>query len=194
MWEGRRILVVDDDEVVGRSIHRVLEQKGYKVREAMSGQEALDEFDHQAYDLVFTDIRMPGMDGLEVASRLKKAHPEVPVVIVTGYGSEANERRAAAAGVAGFLRKPLTPEMIIDHAERALKERQETLEAIRASAVALASRTAVAAPEAAPAAGRVPVAKNVALFLAAPFIGLAYIVAFPFVGVWALGKLLVARR
>ncbi len=191
MFQSRKVLVVDDDAVVGHSINRVLSEQGYVVREAMSGPEAIEALDHQHYDMVFTDLRMPGMDGLDMASRMKKSHPELPVVVITGHGTEASEQRARALGVAGFLHKPLSPEMIVDHAERVLRERMEINEAIRLSALTLmspAEETEVAAAMPAPVEETVNVAKNVALFFAAPFIGLAYILAFPFVGFWAIGK------
>lgn len=198
MNQSRKVLVVDDDAVVGRSISRVLSEKGYQVRETLSGLEALEELDHQHYDMVFADIKMPGMDGLHMTSRVKKNHPELPVVIITGYGSEANERKARDLGVAGFLRKPFSPQMIIDNADRVLRERSETLEAIRRSAMGLvspaaatgaATATETVAAAAAPAVEEKPnIAKNVALFFAAPFIGLAYMLAFPFVAMYALGK------
>jgi DNA-binding NtrC family response regulator len=194
MWHPQRVLVVDDDTVVGKSFNRVLSEQGYLVREALSGSEALEALDHQDYDLVFTDLRMPGMNGLDIASRLKKSHPEMPVVIITGHGTEASEQKARDLGVAGFLHKPLSPEMIVQNAERALQEKSETLEAIRLSALALMPAAAqttsvVAVPAAEPAVVKTAnVAKNVALFFAAPFIGLAYILAFPFVGFWAIGK------
>ena len=192
MFQSRKVLVVDDDAVVGHSINRVLSEQGFQVREALSGREALEELGHQNFDMVFTDIRMPGMDGLDMAARMKKSHPELPVVVMTGFGTEASEKRAHDIGVAGFLRKPLSPESIIENAERVLRERDETLEAIRLSALALMSPAATAAADVAvpvPAAEkRVSVAKNVALFFAAPFIGLAYILAFPFVALWAIGK------
>ena len=196
MTQSRRVLVVDDDAVVGHSINRVLTGQGYQVREAMSGMEALEELGHQRYDMVFTDIRMPGMDGLDMASRMKKSYPEMPVVVITGYGTEASEKQANALGVAGFLRKPLSPDTIIEQAERVLRERDETREAIRLSALALISpaattATATVAAEAVPAPaveGKPNIAKNVALFFAAPFIGLAYMLAFPFVAMYAVGK------
>jgi DNA-binding NtrC family response regulator len=194
MFQSRKVLVVDDDAVVGHSINRVLTGEGYQVREAMSGSEALEELGHQRYDMVFTDIRMSGMDGLDMTARLKKSHPGLPVVVITGHGTEANEKKAHDLGVAGFLHKPLSPAVIIENAERVLRERDETMEAIRLSALALISPAAtITAEEAvavpAPAVEeRESVAKNVALFFAAPFIGLAYILAFPFVGVYAIGK------
>ena len=199
MVRSRRVLVVDDDEVVGHSINRVLTDKGFQVREAMSGTEALEELDHQSYDMVFTDIRMPGMDGLDMTSRVKKSHPDVPVSIITGFGTEASERQARDLGASGFLRKPLSPEMIVENAERMMRERTEIQEAIRKSALAMmtpaaatataTSTATVAETVAAPAAEKKEsVAKNIALFFAAPFIGLGYILAFPFVAIYAIAK------
>ena len=80
----RKVLVVDDDPVVGRSFDRVLSGKGYAVITAVSGQEALKKLETEEYDAVFTDIKMPGMSGLEVAERVKEKRPWLPVVIVTG--------------------------------------------------------------------------------------------------------------
>ena len=199
MKQTGRVLVVDDDAVVGHSINRVLTDQGFQVREAMSGQEALEELDHQSYDMVFTDIRMPGMDGLDMTSRVKKSHPDVPVSIITGFGTEASERQARDLGVSGFLRKPLSPEMIVENAERMMRERTEIQEAIRKSALAMmtpaaatataTSTATVAETVAAPAAEKKEsVAKNIALFFAAPFIGLGYILAFPFVAIYAIAK------
>ena len=171
----KKILVVDDDPVIGKSFDRVLSGKGYAVITAADGEEALRKLSTETYDVVFTDIRMPGMSGLEVAERVKASQPWLPVVIVTGYGSGDNEARATAAGVAGFLRKPLSPDMIEGTTERAL--------------AATAAAPAAPAPTAAAAESRV---KNVALFFAAPFIGLAYLLAFPVIGLgmlaWIAGK------
>jgi CheY-like chemotaxis protein len=169
----RKVLVVDDDPVVGRSFERVLSGKGYAVITARDGEEALRKLSAEAYDVVFTDIKMPGMSGLEVAERVKASQPWLPVVIVTGYGTEENEARAEAAGVAEFLRKPLSPEAIEGSAAKVLQERVER--AVTEEAVATV---------AAPAAGSA--LKNVALFFAAPLIGLAYLITFPLV---ALGML-----
>ena len=177
----KKILVVDDDPVIGKSFDRVLSGRGYAVITAADGEEALRKLNTETYDVVFTDIRMPGMSGLEVAERVKASQPWLPVVIVTGYGTGDNEARATAAGVAGFLRKPLSPEMIEGTTERALA----------ATAPAPAEAVAAPAPAAAEAKAESKV-KNIALFFAAPFIGLAYLLAFPFIGLgmlaWIAGK------
>ena len=180
----KRVLVVDDDPVVGRSFDRVLSGKGYAVIHASDGNDALNKLHAENYDLVFTDIKMPGITGLEVAERVKRSQPWLPVVIITGYGTEANEIQAKAAGVAGFLHKPLSPEMIEGSAREALLEKP----AVPAPAIAEAAEVP------APATGG-SVLKNVALFLAAPFVGLAYLIAFPFIGLgmaaWMGGKALM---
>src|SRR5438046_7695382 len=103
MRTARKVLVVDDDPVIGRSFDRVLSGKGYAVITARDGEEALSKLASDNYDLVFADIRMPGMSGLDVAERLKASQPWLPVVVVTGYGTEANEASAKAMGVRDFL-------------------------------------------------------------------------------------------
>ena len=177
----RKVLVVDDDPVVGKSFDRVLSGKGYAVITAGSAKEALTKLEAEKYDVVFTDIKMPGMSGLEMAEMVKQQRPWLPVVIVTGYGSPGNEARAEAAGVSGFLRKPLSPEMIEDSAQKALST--QAAPAAQAPA-APAVPVAIAAQSTAQRVARF--VKNVALFLAAPFIGLAYILTFPIVGLGML--------
>lgn len=187
----KKVLVVDDDPVVGKSIERVLGGRGYAVIAASDGEAALDKLRREDYDVVYADIKMPGMSGLEVAERVRAHQPWLPVVIITGYGSEANEARARAAGVAAFLRKPLSPEMIEASAQDALRS---AAGAARPSEVtwvpeAAALQPAAALPAAAPAekgSRALRFAKNLGLFVAAPFIGLAYAVALPFVGIGLL--------
>ena len=181
----RHVLVIDDDAVVGRSFDRVLSDKGYEVDTARNGEEGLKDMEFQEYDVVFTDIKMPGMDGLEVAERIKARCPWTPVVVITGYGTEENEARAHVLGVNGFVRKPLTPEMI----------ESVTLKALEKPAVELEAANEPEAPEVAAEeqltgmkkASRV--ARNAGLFLAAPFIALGYVIALPAVGFYMFAKL-----
>ncbi|MBI3068362.1 MAG: response regulator [Betaproteobacteria bacterium] len=172
----KKVLVVDDDPVVGRSIDRVLSEKGYAVSTAADGQEALNKLAEEHFDVVYTDIKMPGMDGIEVAERVKQRRPWIPVVIITGYGTAANKARAEAAGVPGFLRKPLSPELIEGSAREA---------------------PAVAAEKAGAAKRIARSVANIVLLFAAPFIGLVYALAFPFIGLgmlaWA-GTRALAKR
>mgnify|MGYP000559513641 FL=1 len=168
----RQVLVVDDDPVVGKSFNRVLSQKGYVVVTAENAAEALEKMRSQEYDVVFSDIKMPGMSGIELAEEIKARRPWTPVVIVTGYGSTDNQARAKAAGVSAFLNKPLSPEMIEQSAAHAIeegaplaKEEAAVVEQVQAEVVQERGRLA-----------------NIALFLAAPFIGLVYALMLPAVG------------
>ncbi len=194
----RKVLVVDDDPVVSKSFDRVLARRGYLVVSAENGLEALSKVAQEDYDAVFTDIKMPGMDGIEVAERMQAKRPWTPVLIITGYGSAEHEARAEAAGVRGFLRKPLSPEMIETSLEAALAPvAARAAEAVPQGAVAAvgeAEGTAVAAPQ--PAAvgeaseGRSVArsVKNIVLFFAAPFVALAYIALFPIFGLAMLAR------
>jgi CheY-like chemotaxis protein len=161
-----KVLVVDDDPVVGKSFDRVLTKKGYTVITAESGEEALQKLATEDYDVVYTDIKMPGMSGLEVAERVKAKRPWTPVVIITGYGTAEHQARAEKAGVAEFLHKPLSPDMIEGSA----------LKALEAKAAPTETPTVPAEPAAEPKGSLV---KNIALFLVSPFFGLAYIILFP---------------
>ena len=187
-----KVLVVDDDPVVGKSFDRVLAGKGYAVITARNGQEALNKLEAEDYDVVFTDIKMPGMNGLEVAERVKAKRPWLPVVIVTGYGTPANEARAEAAGVSSFLRKPLSPDMIEESTQKALLEKEAIAAPLKEAEVAAILLPAMAEKE------KESTLKNVALFFAAPFVGLAYILAFPFIGLgmlaWMGGRELMKYR
>jgi CheY-like chemotaxis protein len=177
----RKVLVVDDDPAVRKSFDRVLSGKGYAVITAENGEEALRKLNEEKYDLVYSDIRMPGMSGLEVAEKVRARRPWTPVVIITGYGTDIAEERAKAAGVSKFLHKPLSPAMIEDSARDVL--------AVPAAPVAAA--VIAAAPEApvAEVARAGSMLGNILLFFAAPFIGLAYIAAMPFYGLAVLAFL-----
>jgi DNA-binding NtrC family response regulator len=189
----RHVLVIDDDAVVGRSFDRVLSEKGYAVDTALNGEDALKDIEAHNYDVVFTDIKMPGMDGLEVAARIRERCPWTPIVVITGYGTAENEAKASVLGLNGFVRKPLTPEMIESITLKALE---------RPVAEAAAANEPVAeAVEPAPEAITEPAAepltnwrkvtrvtRNIALFLAAPFIALGYVIALPAVGFWMFAK------
>jgi CheY-like chemotaxis protein len=191
----RKVLVVDDDPVVGRSFDRVLSTKGYAVITAANGDEALAKLAAEDYDVVYTDIRMPGMDGIEVARRVKAENPWLPVVIVTGYGSDSNVAKAKAAGVTRVLHKPLSPDVIEASAHEALLAKN--------AAVLTAYPPAPRVPAPGPLMEEKPenaawlAAKTIAVGVAAPFVGLAYVLAFPLIGlaslVWTGLKALAAR-
>jgi len=184
-----QVLVIDDDEVVGRSFDRVLSDKGYDVRTVLSGEEALNTMNESEFDVVFTDIKMPGMDGLEVTQRIKERCPWTPVVVITGYGTEENESRAAVLGASGFVRKPLTPEIIESVTLKAMSDSELVLEADEAANEAVAEAVVEVKSEVAQGSDIKRKAKNIGLFFASPFIALGYVIALPVVGFFHFTKL-----
>ena len=115
----RRILIVEDDEIFLRPLQRSLEVAGYDVLTRSSGEEAIDTLKNDDADLVLTDKRLPGMDGVELVRRLKAEHPDLPVVVMTAYGTIESAVESVRLGAADYLVKPFeVPEllMVIRHA------------------------------------------------------------------------------
>ena len=112
---GRRVLYVDDDEVVALMVERLLQRTGYEVHVARGGAEALALFgaDPQAWDIVVTDFNMPGMTGLEVARGLAAMRTDLPVIISSGFITDELTLAAEAAGVRGVLPKQNTLEELV---------------------------------------------------------------------------------
>ena len=190
-----QVLVIDDDEVVGRSFDRVLSDKGYEVRTVLSGEEAMSTMDESEFDVVFTDIKMPGIDGLEVTERIKARCPWTPVVVITGYGTEENEAKANVLGASGFVRKPLTPEIIESVTLKAMSESQVVLKATEAVNEADLVKEEPEAVNIADERSNISrKARNIGLFFASPFIALGYVIALPFVGFYQFIKLAKEAR
>lgn len=82
----KAILFVDDHEVLARLSCEILEMQGYRAVSAYSAADALEKFDREKFDILVTDFRMEGMNGVELAKRIRSKNPEIPVIIVTGYG------------------------------------------------------------------------------------------------------------
>ena len=81
----KKILLVDDEESIHLLYREELEEEGYEVHSALSGEEALEEFDAISPDLVILDINMPGMNGIDVLRRMKEMHPQLPVILCSAY-------------------------------------------------------------------------------------------------------------
>ena len=146
----------------------------------------METLENHNFDVVFTDIKMPGMDGLEVTERIKAKCPWTPVVVITGYGTQANEVRASVLGASGFVRKPLTPEMIESITLKAVND--ATLPEVVTEAPNETAESVVVNEAEVPKSIN-SVAKNVGLFFASPFIALGYVIALPIVGFYMFIKL-----
>jgi CheY-like chemotaxis protein len=102
-----RVLIVDDERGMCDFLQYFLAGEGYTVDQASSSSEALQKMTHAPYDIVFTDIRMPGMDGLEMLKRIKQHAPDVAVVVMTAYPSSEYELKAVNYGADQYVAKPL---------------------------------------------------------------------------------------
>lgn len=116
------ILVVDDEKIIHESCGRILRGEGYKVETASSGQEALQKLGEERFDLVLTDIRMPGMDGVETLEKMKKEVPDITVVMFTGYSSVETARDSMKLGAFDYLPKPFTPEELLAVVKKAIEK------------------------------------------------------------------------
>jgi DNA-binding NtrC family response regulator len=103
-----RVLVVDDDRVVRNLIAEILRRAGHDVVAVAEAKEALRVAADGSIELVVTDVTMPGMSGLELAAAVRSGHPGLPVLIVTGSGTDDMVADALASGAAGVLAKPFT--------------------------------------------------------------------------------------
>ena len=110
----QRLLLVDDDEVFLRPLHRTLELAGYEVLPVQSAEEALDTLKAEDVDLVLTDRRLPGMDGVGLVRHVKAEHADLAVVVMTAYGSIESAVEAMRLGAEDYLVKPFeTPELLL---------------------------------------------------------------------------------
>lgn len=112
MSKDKNILVVDDEKNIRMTMVHALEMSGFHVESAITGEEALLMLKASAFDLVFLDLKMPGMDGIEVLRRTKQSWPMVRVVVITAHGTVDNAVEAMKLGAADFIQKPFTPEEI----------------------------------------------------------------------------------
>ena len=123
------ILIVEDDEELRPMLVSVLEDEGYEVREAANGERALEQAREFFFDLIITDVRMGGMDGLETAEAIHRVQPDVPVIVVTGYAQENVPLRAIRQGAFDYLFKPFQLRELLLCVERALRN-QELLDGL----------------------------------------------------------------
>jgi excisionase family DNA binding protein len=117
-----RILVVDDEETIRDLLSKTLALADYEVDLAPDGRTAVDRMRIIQYDLLITDLRMPGVDGLSVIREARRLKADIPVIIVTGYSTEASAIEAINLGVQGYLTKPFRVPRVLAAAAKALGE------------------------------------------------------------------------
>lgn len=120
-----KILIVDDEAVIREGIRRILEKSGFSVEATASGRIALENIQEEEFDVVITDLKMPGMSGMEVLKNIKILQPAVPVIIITGYATVETAVEAIKNGAFDYLSKPFTPDQILSMVNRALEQKKQ---------------------------------------------------------------------
>lgn len=118
---NRIVLIVDDEEEIRNLLDRLFRKEGFATITAKDAMDALMELQDHDVDLVITDIRMPGMDGLELISQIHEIKPQMPVVVISGYGSLDTVMDAVDKGAFFFVNKPFNQNTIIDAAMKGLR-------------------------------------------------------------------------
>lgn len=119
-----KILVIDDEDIIRISCLRVLAPEDYEVKTAGNGPDGLKMLEEEKFDLVLVDLKIPGMDGIEVQKEIKKRWPETKVLIMTGYQSIDTETIAAEWLIASdCIEKYFTPDILIAAVDKVLREK-----------------------------------------------------------------------
>ncbi|MGE0862713.1 MAG: sigma-54-dependent transcriptional regulator [Vicinamibacterales bacterium] len=119
-----RILVIDDEPAIRDSLKMILEYEGYEVMQAATGEEGVKLVERESPDLVFLDIKMPGMDGLEVLQKLAHMVETTPFVVISGHADTATAVRATKLGAFDFIEKPLTQDRVLVTVRNAVDTRR----------------------------------------------------------------------
>ena len=117
---GYRILVVDDEAIVRKSFCRIFAGTDIEVDTSPSGNLAIETLQRENFDLVLTDLKMPGMSGIDVLKAIKVLQPEVPVILITGYSTVDTAVEAMKSGAFDYVAKPFTPEQIEEKVREAI--------------------------------------------------------------------------
>lgn len=128
MTAEKKLLVIDDEPVIREGVRRILESGSYHVETFSSGQAALERIKQEEFDLVITDLKMPGMSGMEVLKAIKEIQPDLPVIFITGYSSVDSAVEVMKLGAVDYIAKPFTPEEMLSTVKLALEQRVVALE------------------------------------------------------------------
>jgi DNA-binding NtrC family response regulator len=102
-----RILIIEDDEEMRSLLEDILSEGGFQTESVSNGSEGLRKVTQEPFDLILTDIRMPGLTGLDILPVIRRLRPEASVIVITAFGNEEIRRRSVEKGAAGYLEKPI---------------------------------------------------------------------------------------
>ncbi len=122
----KKILIIDDEELLTKTFSRLLEKNDFEVFVAKRGQDAIDIAEEEVFDLIISDIRMPGLDGIQTATKLrevfeKKKTKMPPEIFITGYSDESKEMQARALHPVAYIMKPFDMDVLLKAINEALK-------------------------------------------------------------------------
>jgi DNA-binding response OmpR family regulator len=137
-----KVLLVDDEEQFVKTMAERIQMRDFGPKVALNGEQALKLVEDQVPDVMVLDLKMPGIDGMEVLRRLRKAYPEVQVIILTGHGTEKDEKEARKLGAYAYLQKPVDIEKLVDKIKEAYRKKIENPMAAAAFAEAGDFKTA----------------------------------------------------
>jgi len=120
-----KILLIDDDEWIRDSLSLFFESEGCHLLALETAEEGLEEINKQAYDIIITDYKLPGMDGLEFIKRINLSHPDALTILITAYGSKDVFLKARKMRVQDFIDKPFTSETIENSLSRLIQNREQ---------------------------------------------------------------------
>jgi len=124
--EKIKILLVDDEKEFVETLSERIRMRDHKSDVALNGEEALKHMDDDLPDVVVLDLKMPGIDGMEVLRRIRKAYPDVQVIMLTGHGSDKDEKEARKLGAFEYLQKPVEIETLMKKIKKAYKQKFES--------------------------------------------------------------------
>ena len=127
MNDKASILIVDDEEVVRRSHLRSLADTGCHTEAAEDGHQALRVMEQHPFDVILLDLRMPGLDGMDVLKTIKERWPESEVVVITGYPSIETAKESVRLGAQNYIAKPVGPDDVIKAANEAMTQKRWAL-------------------------------------------------------------------
>jgi len=123
-----KIIVVDDEEIVLSLICDTLEDEGYDIKTASNGEDALKIIEQDTFDLIISDIRMPGIDGIELIKRTREIQPEIGVIFMTGYANLNSAKNAIKQGAFDYIMKPFEISEIRKAVKDAIRIKKEVEE------------------------------------------------------------------
>jgi YesN/AraC family two-component response regulator len=123
-----KILVLDDEQIVLDSVTRVLEEENYETRTCRKGEEAVEALKGGGFDILITDLKMPGMDGLQAMEALADVDPDLSMIMLTAYSTVDSAVKAMKLGAVDYIKKPFTPEQLTELVEKVMENRKKRFE------------------------------------------------------------------